>query len=343
MIKLLPEWVKQSGVMLTWPNANYPWKSPLHAIETIFVELTKQIALREKVLISGCSDEHCRHIALLLKNASVNMAAIKIVPVPAREIWARDHGPITIIDENQAYLLDFEFNSWGNKYPSQIDNTINSNLHRLKVFQDIKMKSVDFVLEGGSIETDGEGTLLTTSRCLLAETRNPHLTKTELENFLKQQLGLHRILWLNHGYMAGDDTDGHIDTLARFTDPHTICYMHCADPNDEHYAELTAMELELKSFRDYQGNPYRLQPLPWPKPIYSQHGERLPNTYANFLIINEAVLVPIYGNDTDEAAIACLKSCFPTREIIGIPCRDLIAHYGSLHCVTMQLPTGVPL
>ena len=188
---------------------------------------------------------------------------------------------------------------------------------------------------------DGSGTLLTTARCLLAPTRNPKLTQDGLEARLKELLGLDRILWLQHGHLTGDDTDSHIDTLARFCDARTIAYVACADPDDEHHAELKAMEEELRALRAADGRPYRLVPLPWPRARYDDDGRRLPATYANFLIINGAVLVPTYDDPADGPALARLRECFPGREIIGVDCLPLIYQYGSLHCVTMQLPEGV--
>jgi agmatine deiminase len=200
---------------------------------------------------------------------------------------------------------------------------------------------VDFVLEGGSIESDGAGTLLTTSECLLTPSRNPSMDRTAIEQLLEEVLGVDRILWLNHGYLAGDDTDSHIDTLARFCAPDHICYVTCPDVADEHYSALAAMEEELQEFRQADGTPYRLTPLPWPDPIYDEDGERLPATYANFLIINGAVLLPVYDVPQDEEAVRIMAGIFPDREIIPIDCRPLIYQHGSLHCVTMQIPAGV--
>jgi agmatine deiminase len=197
------------------------------------------------------------------------------------------------------------------------------------------------VLEGGSIEVDGSGTLLTTARCLLAPTRNPTLTREQIEKRLMDLLGINRILWLQHGYLAGDDTDSHIDTLARLCDSRTIAYVHCNDPDDEHYAELKAMEAELKSFRAADGQPYRLVPLPWPRAKFDEDGNRLPATYANFLVINDAVLVPTYQDPADSEALTRMQECFPDREVVAIDCLPLIYQFGSLHCVTMQLPEGV--
>ncbi|MDR1610043.1 MAG: agmatine deiminase family protein, partial [Candidatus Symbiothrix sp.] len=195
------------------------------------------------------------------------------------------------------------------------------------------------VLEGGSIESDGEGTLLTTSRCLLSKNRNEYKSKEEIAGYFQMIFGLKRILWLNKGYLAGDDTDSHIDTLARFCDSQTIAYVQCTDESDEHFKELSQMERELQKFKTPDGKPYRLIPLPMAEPVY-EDDERLPATYANFLIINGAVLMPGYNSPLDEIARLQLQQAFPDREIISIDCLPLIKQHGSLHCVTMQLPEG---
>ena len=203
------------------------------------------------------------------------------------------------------------------------------------------MQACEFVLEGGSIDTDGEGTLLTTTACLLTESRNPQLDQQQIEMRLKTELGVTRILWLQHGFLAGDDTDSHIDMLARFCAPDTIAFMQCDDPGDEHFESLAAMAQELRQFRTRDGQPYRLIGLPLPAAIYNSVGQRLPASYANFLIINDAVLVPQYNDRSDEIVLKRLAACFPDRQMIGIPCRALIEQYGSLHCLSMQFPDGV--
>ena len=263
------------------------------------------------------------------------------VPAPANDTWARDHGPITVDTADGPALLDFRFNAWGDKFPWEKDDALNRHLANAGIFGKHPLQPVDFVLEGGSIESDGAGTLLTTSECLLTPSRNPSMDRTAIEQLLEEVLGVDRILWLNHGYLAGDDTDSHIDTLARFCAPDHICYVTCPDVADEHYSALAAMEEELQEFRQADGTPYRLTPLPWPDPIYDEDGERLPATYANFLIINGAVLLPVYDVPQDEEAVRIMAGIFPDREIIPIDCRPLIYQHGSLHCVTMQIPAGV--
>jgi agmatine deiminase len=338
---LPPEWAPQSGVMLTWPHKHGDWAKHLPQVEPVFVAIARQISRHEMVLISCYDTKHRTHIENLLVADGVDLRRVILHVVPSNDTWARDHGPITVVCQNEPLLLDFRFNGWGGKYGYELDDAITRKLYDADTFGDTPLQSIDLVLEGGSIEVDGSGTLLTTSRCLLAPTRNPTLTREQLEAHLKELLGLNRILWLDHGYLAGDDTDSHIDTLARFCDRQTIAYVACDDPKDEHYVELKAMENELKVFVAADGNPYRLVALPWPQARLDEEGNRLPATYANFLIINDTVLVPTYRDPADVVALQRIKECFPNREIVGIDCLPLIYQFGSLHCVTMQLPAGV--
>ena len=339
---LPPEWDEQSAVMLTWPHQETIWAETLAEIDNVFVEVAKQITLREKLIITCFDSIHQQHIFAMLSENGINLQQVDFYLAPSDDIWVRDHGPITVFQQNKPLLLDFIFNGWGDKYPSANDNNIVRILHQQNAFNETPIQTLDFVLEGGGIEVDGKGTLLTTTSCLLAKTRNPHLTQAEISKSLKQLFGISKILWLTDGYLAGDDTDGHIDTLARYVNPHTICYIRCDDDQDEHYVALKKMEEELRTFTDYQGNPYQLIPLPWPKARYATYdGRRLPATYANFLIINHAVLVPTYDDPQDQIALDILARCFPDREIIGIDSLPVIQWYGSLHCMTMQIPKGV--
>jgi len=355
---LLPEWAKQSGVMLTWPHADSDWAPFLTQVEPVFLEITEAIARREKVLISV--DSAAKKEEILTYFAERDLAhQLAIYILPTNDTWARDHGPITVLKSSletptnvgtaeaetnfsgKAHLLNFTFNGWGNKFDAALDTRINDNLAQQNAFA-AGIETIDLVLEGGSIEADGFGTLLTTSECLLAPTRNPDLSKDQIEALLTEKFGLKRILWLDHGYLAGDDTDSHVDTLARLCDAHTIAYVQSDDPEDEHYQALQAMEAQLKTFVDYQGKPYKLVPLPMAQACYSEEGDRLPSTYANFLIINNAVLLPTYGDqEKDTQAINQIKIAFPNHEVIAINCRPIVEQYGSLHCLTMQLPEGV--
>ncbi len=338
---LPPEWAPQSGVILTWPHKRSDWKDLLSEVEPVYAQLAGHIAAREKVLIHCWDAEHAKHVDRVLKAAGTYLPNVMLHMLPTNDTWIRDYGPITVLREGKPLLLDFIFNGWGDKFPAPLDNETTQRTHRDDVFGTTPLLPVNLVLEGGSIEVDGHGTLLTTSQCLLTPTRNPHLDRRQVETTLRGLLGTPRVLWLEHGHLAGDDTDSHIDTLARFCDPRTITYVACDDPGDEHYADLKLMEAELQNFRDYQGQPYRLIPLPWPAAKRDADGRRLPASYANFLIINGAVLVPTYDDPADADVLRRLQGGFPDREIIGVPCLPLIKQNGSLHCITMQLPAGV--
>lgn len=337
---LPPEWVRQSAVMLTWPHEASDWQPWLDQVEPVFAEIARHASRFEQVLITCRDDGHRRHVAEVLRKAGVSPARTHLHVAPSNDTWVRDHGPITVLRDGRPLLLDFVFNGWGEKFDAELDNQVTPRLHAAGAFGLTPLENLDLVLEGGSIEVDGEGTLLTTSHCLLSPKRNPHLDRGQVEAELHRLFGVTQVLWLEHGHLEGDDTDSHIDTLARFCDPRTIAYVACDDPADSHYEDLRAMEAELLAMRAPDGSPYRLVPLPWPRPKYADDGQRLPATYANFLIINDAVLVPTYDDAADGEALARLAACFPDREIIGIPCSPLILQNGSLHCVTMQLPAG---
>lgn len=337
------EWEPQAAVMLTWPHIDTDWAPLLSEVEPVFVKLAHSIARYEKVVITCCNEQHQNHIRALLNTDHAPLATIKFYSAASNDSWVRDHGPITVLKDNEAALLDFQFNGWGNKYAAELDNNITKHLHTQGAFGATPIQKIYKVLEGGGIETDGQGTLLTTSRCLLSLQRNPELDRQQWEICFTQWLGIKKVLWLDYGYLAGDDTDSHIDTLARFCDPQTIAYVSCSDPNDEHYQALKAMEQQLQTFTNLNNQAYRLVPLPWPQAKYNAEGKRLPATYANFLIINQAVLVPTYDDPQDNLALAQLALCFPQHKIIAINCLPLIYQFGSLHCVTMQLPRQVLL
>lgn len=335
---LLPsEWYPQSAVQLTWPHEGTDWVSLLDEVIPCFVAIAKEVIKREKLLIV-CPDAETVRVQL----GDVDYSRILFREMETNDTWARDHGGITVFEQGEPLIYDFVFNGWGMKFAADKDNLITRNLATQCTFATgisvINMQP--FVLEGGSIESDGAGTLLATVECLASVNRNEYLQKEELETYLKDVFGLERILWLENGYLVGDDTDSHIDTLARFCREDTIAYVQCKDEADEHFEELRLMEEELLAFRQKNGKPYRLIPLPMADCV-EWEGERLPATYANFLILNGAVLVPFYGSPKDEVAREALQQAFPNREVVGINCLPLIKQHGSLHCVTMQYPEGV--
>ncbi len=331
------EWEEQDGVLLAWPHEATDWRLHLDVVEPVFIEIVRSISRFERVLLV-VADELA--IERQLTDAGVDMANVRLLPVESNDTWARDFGPVTVMEEGKPLLLDFGFNGWGLKFPAGLDNLITGRLCKLGAFR-AEREIVGLVMEGGSLESDGSGTILTTAECLLSPNRNPHLSRPEIEAVLVRELGAEHVLWLENGYLAGDDTDSHVDTLARLCPDDTIVYQSCDDPADEHYGALSAMAKELAAVRTRDGRPYRLLPLPWPEARFDDDGQRLPATYANFLVINRAVLVPTYGDKNDGAALAVIRSAFPGREVTGIDCSPLILQHGSLHCVTMQLPKGV--
>jgi len=335
-INLPAEWELQSGVMLTWPHVNTDWKPYLDEVIPCFKEIAEAILAHEKLLIVCRSTDEVKSVL-----GDADYSRIIFREIRSNDTWARDHGPVSVRINETLCICDFTFNGWGLKFPANYDNRITRNLFESKTFSpEVRYRSMlHVVLEGGSIESDGAGTLLTTSRCLLSDNRNDYKSKAEIADYLQMIFELKQVLWLNKGYLAGDDTDSHIDTLARFCDVETIAYIRCTDENDEHFEELSFMEQEIRQFRTLSGKPYRLLPLPMAEAVY-EDGERLPATYANFLIINGAILMPAYNSPLDEVAAEQLQTAFPDRKIIRINCLPLIKQHGSLHCVTMQFPDG---
>lgn len=334
---LPPEWAPQSAIMLTWPRRDGDFAHVFDAVEANFFAIAVAIARFEDLHVNVASDAPTLKTRLIA--AGVPEHRLRIFQLPNDDVWARDHGPITVVRHGHLVHLDFRFNGWGGKFAAERDDALTQGLAALGAW-DAPVESINFVLEGGGIEVDGAGSLLTTERCLLAKTRNPQFDREGIEGVLKDSFGVRRILWLRHGDLLGDDTDGHIDTIARFCDADTIAYQACEDRSDAHFEDLAALAAELAALTRPDGQPYRLVPLPLPRAIHDdEDGRRLPAGYANFLILNGAVLVPIYGDKTHDAiALERLRPCFPGREVIGIDCSALIRQYGSLHCVTMQIP-----
>lgn len=333
-----PEWYPQSAIQLTWPHPDTDWDYMLEEVTTCYVNIAVEILKRQKLIVVCHNAETVKYELKEYKDLFRNLT---LVELPTNDTWARDHSGISVINNGKKQVYDFTFNGWGLKFASNYDNQISRGLFKNGIFKsDVELiNKKDFALEGGALESDGKGTLLTTSECLLSANRNSFMSKDEIEKYLKEAFGLNKILWIDHGYLSGDDTDSHIDTLARYCDEHTIVYVKCEDKNDEHYEALAKMEEQLKTFTDYQGNPYKLISLPMAKAVYDEDNERLPATYANFLIMNDVVLLPFYNDqERDTEAKEKLEIAFPTREIIGIDCSSLIRQHGSLHCITMQYP-----
>jgi agmatine deiminase len=333
------EWAPQWAILLAWPHAESDWAPDLPAVEAVYARLGREVSRREALVVACLDAAVAERARGLLAAAGAVMERVHLHLAPSDDTWTRDFGPITVLEDGRPLLLDFVFNGWGGKYPAERDDAVTRTLHAAGAFGPVPLERVPLVLEGGAIESDGAGTLLTTERCLLAPTRNPHLDRGATEGALRWHLGAARVLWLRHGGLLGDDTDGHVDTLVRFCGTGTLCYQACENPNDANHEALAAMASELRTLRTARGEPYRLVPLPWPAPRHAPDGRRLPATYANFLVIDGAVLVPTYDDPADARALATLGRCFADRTPVGIPALPLIEQNGSLHCITMQLPT----
>ncbi|MDO9103524.1 MAG: agmatine deiminase family protein [Methylovulum sp.] len=337
MIRFPAEWEKQSAVLIAWPHHTGDFSNWLASVEQSYRFIALTIANHQSLIIV-CKDAiHQQHIQSLLGHNG----NIVFVHADVNDIWVRDTVFLTVADNGQTRLCNFRFNGWGDKYPHGNDNALNHKLLNTPYFQGLEHTDIDFILEGGSVESDGLGTLMTTRQCLLNPNRNKGLTQADIERHLQQYLGATRVLWLDQDNLSGDDTDAHIDTLARFCPADTIAYTSSDDTGDAHYASLQNMAAQLQAFRTPDGAPYRLIPLPMPKPIFDEEGLRLPANYANFLVINDAVMAPVYDDANDDIALQRLADCFPEHKIIATPCRPLVHQYGSLHCMTMQFPAGV--
>jgi agmatine/peptidylarginine deiminase len=337
-LRLPAEWEPQAAILVAWPHADTDWSDRLDSVESTYAALVAGITRFQPAIILVADESIRQRAGDILAGRSVDMARVRFVSLAYDDTWLRDSGPITLSDGKNFTLDDFRFTGWGGKFEASLDDRIVSELIERRVFVDARHRHIDWALEGGAIESDGQGTILTTWKCL--HLRHPDLSREQIEATLIETLAAQRVLWLDHGYLEGDDTDAHIDTLARLAPDDAIVFQSCDDTEDSHYAELESMASELAGLRTLAGKPYTLHALPWPKPIIDED-RRLAASYANYLIVNGAVLVPAYGDAADDEAARIIGLAHPGREIVQIPCRSLIWQNGSLHCVTMQLPQGV--
>ncbi len=345
MPRLPAEWEPQAAIMLTWPHPQTAWAHQIARAEALWTELTALIARFQPVLVV-CHDQTVRAACeARLKAAGAPAGRLRLALAPSDDAWTRDHGPITVLDPaGRPQLIDFRFNAWGGKYGWDLDDRITATLHAAGVFGSATLTQSPLTLEGGAIDTDGVGTLLAVTRTLVDPERNPGWDRAACQLELTRRLGINRFLCLESGFLSGDDTDGHIDTLARFCAPDTLCYVRSESSSDPDHAGLLEMEAEIQALTQADGRPYRLIPLPCPAPLYDpDDGHRLPAGYANFLILNGALLMPVYGDPADGVAAGRLAEVFPGREVLTLDCRPLIRQGGSLHCITMQLPRGLDL
>ena len=337
-LTLAAEWDSRvNAVMIAYPAPHTDWGYMLEEARQCFDNIIAALACQCNIKVIIVGDYHTLRKRLGSKGLFNNNIAV--LDVEYNDTWARDFGPLTLTDDSgNIVYLDFKFNGWGMKYAANLDNQVCNALANLPLIHAPIKNYQDFVLEGGSIETDGKGTLLTTTGCLLSPNRNGAFSQEQIEEQLKQRLGAKRVLWINNGELEGDDTDGHIDTLVRMADEHTLAYVRCDNMMDSHFHSLSAMERELRQLTDAEGNPYNLVALPMPSPVYDDDSNRLPATYANFLILPHNVLLPVYNQpENDRKAIDTLRSIFPQKTVIPIDCNALIKQHGSLHCVTMQM------
>ena len=330
------EWEKQSAVLIAWPHATGDFSNNLESVEQSYSIIADTITEYQRLIIVCRDEQHQKHIESLVSQ----LEDIDFIHAPVNDIWVRDTAFLSLEKGGVITQLNFKFNGWGGKYPHDLDNALNNKLSNAKPFKGKSHHDIDFILEGGSIESDGAGTILTTRQCLLNPNRNNGLSQQDIEQQLQTHLGAKRVLWIDQPSLPGDDTDAHIDTLARFCSVNTIAYTSCDDGQDPLYDSLKNMEAQLQALRTLAGEPYTLVALPLPESIFDEDGQQLPANYANFLIINHAVLVPAYNDPNDAVALERLSKSFPDHKIIAIPCRPLVHQYGSLHCMTMQFPEG---
>lgn len=338
-LRLPAEWEPQAAVLIAWPHADTDWAERLEAVESTYVALAAAVTRFQPLIIVVAGETLRAHVMSQLQATNADLSRIRFVELPYDDTWLRDSGPITLRSNgNRFQLTDFRFTGWGGKFGAEQDDALIAGLVDAGVFGSAAHKRIDWALEGGGIESDGEGTILTTWRCLVQ--RHPEQSRDDMSTILRESLNAQRVLWLDYGYLEGDDTDAHIDTLARFAPDHRIVYQSCDDASDVHYDELKRMGEELAALRTADGKPYALYPLPWAKPIVDD-GRRLAASYANYLIVNGAVLVPAYGDAADNEAARIIGEAYPGRTVVQVPCRPLIWQNGSLHCITMQLPAGL--
>jgi agmatine/peptidylarginine deiminase len=343
-LRLPAEWEPQAAVLIAWPHSGTDWADRLASVETTYVALAAAVTRFQSLIVVVGDAELQAHVRSRLHGVGVDLSNVRFAELPYDDTWLRDSGPITLQGDEAAgsgrcfQLTDFRFTGWGGKFGAEQDDALVAGLVDAGVFGRAAHKRIDWALEGGAIESDGEGSVLTTWRCLVQ--RHPEQSREEMSAILRNSLHADRVLWLDYGYLEGDDTDAHIDTLARFAPGERIVFQACADASDPHHDELQRMAAELAALRTPDGRPYQLHPLPWPQPILDE-GRRLAASYANYLIINGAVLVPAYDDPADDEAARVIGTAHPGREIVQVPCRPLIWQNGSLHCITMQLPAGL--
>ena len=338
-IRFIPEWEPVEYVLLALPNKDTDWDYILPEAIDQYRRLVKAITDEDIKVILLCSDVD--EAVGIMKDCRQDL--IRYILTDYNDTWTRDYGMISVVRGERLRALDFGFNAWGLKFAADKDNLVNLRLNEKGIIAPLAYRNErDFVLEGGSVESDGQGTVMTTSRCLQSPNRNGGKTKAELNRELLERLGADHVLWLDHGALEGDDTDSHIDTLARLAPDDTIVFTGTRNFDDPQFESLLAMRAQLTLFRTAEGNPYNLVELPLPDPVLDPDGHRLPATYANYLVANGVIFMPTYAQpDKDELAMRSIQIAFPDHKVVGVDCRTLLRQHGSLHCATMQIPAGI--
>ena len=338
-IRFIPEWEPVEYVLLALPNKDTDWDYILPEAIDQYRRLVKAITDEDIKVILLCSDVD--EAVGIMKDCRQDL--IRYILTDYNDTWTRDYGMISVVRGERLRALDFGFNAWGLKFAADKDNLVNLRLNEKGIIAPLAYRNErDFVLEGGSVESDGQGTVMTTSRCLQSPNRNGGKTKAELNRELLERLGADHVLWLDHGALEGDDTDSHIDTLARLAPDDTIVFTGTRNFDDPQFESLLAMRAQLTLFRTAEGNTYNLVELPLPDPVLDPDGHRLPATYANYLVANGVIFMPTYAQpDKDELAMRSIQIAFPGHKVVGVDCRTLLRQHGSLHCATMQIPAGI--
>lgn len=330
------EWELQEALWLSWPHKEESWPGKLETIYAPYSQFIKIVADDQLVRINVADEEMKNFATKHIEAAGANMENISFHMNPTNDAWCRDHGPAFVINDQtgEKAVVDWGYNAWGGKYPPfDLDDVVPTRI--AKEFN-LKLFTPPIVMEGGSVEFNGKGTVLTTTACLLNENRNPHLTKEQIEQYLLDYYGQDQVLWLGDG-IIGDDTDGHIDDITRFVTEDTVLTVVENDPNDENHPILQENLESLKTMRLLDGRPLNIVELPMPKPVIYED-QQLPASYANFYIANKTVIVPVFNDANDERALAIIQSCFPDRNVIGIDSVDIIWGLGSFHCLSQQEP-----
>ena len=338
----LPEWHTQAATLLVWPHRYSDWANMLDEISVCYLELTHAISQSQHVILIYFNQEHKLYITRLCHEHGCNMQRIIMLQIETNDTWVRDYGPQLLLGNNEFQYLDFEFNAWGEQYACRLDNLFSETLFKSAASAQCQYHRAPLVIEGGNLEFDSHATLLTNIACIKRNMVNTSIDTQALINSIKHELSVKRVLTVDVPPLLGDDTGGHIDTLARFIDDDTIIYTECHDSNHPNHSCLLLLKTQLKALTNKQGKPYRLIPLPMPKKLI-ELGKNIyaPASYVNFVFINDTILVPTHDDEHDQIALEIFTNACPDRKIVGVNALPLLKQFGSLHCATLHIPQGV--